>query len=186
MAKLVGLSGSLRKASYNTALLKAAAELMPSGSVLEVRTIHGIPLFDEDAERASGIPQAVAELKDAIAAADGLLLATPEYNNSLPGPLKNAIDWTSRPASDIARVWSGKAVALVGATPGGWGTLLAQAAWLPVFRHLGARPWFQGRLHVSGAGSAFDGAGTLADAKTRDLLRQFVEGFVAFVNAVRS
>ena len=97
MLKLIGISGSLRKASLNTALLRAAAGAMPEGAELSVNTIHGIPLYDADVEAASGIPAAVAKLKDAIAAADGLLLVTPEYNNSLPGVFKNAIDWLSSP-----------------------------------------------------------------------------------------
>ncbi|TAJ15047.1 MAG: NAD(P)H-dependent oxidoreductase [Planctomycetota bacterium] len=186
MTKLVGLSGSLRKASYNTALLRAAAELAPSGVELAVRTVHGIPLYDGDLEAASGIPAAVAELKDAIAAADGLLLATPEYNSSIPGVFKNAIDWLSRPTSaEIARVFGGKPVALIGASPGGFGTVSSQAAWLPVLRTLGTRPWFEGRLLVSQANKAFDANGALVDAKVREQLEKFVAGFAAFAASQR-
>ena len=119
MTKLFGLSGSLRRGSLNAALLRAAAELMPQGATLTVGTIHGIPLYDADIEAADGIPGPVTALKDAIAAADGLLLATPEYNNSIPGVLKNAIDWLSRPPADIKRVFAGRPVALIGASPGG-------------------------------------------------------------------
>lgn len=97
MTRLIGISGSLRRGSFNTALLRAGAELMPEGTELTVETIRGIPLYDGDQETAEGIPEQVATLKDAIAAADGLLLVTPEYNNSIPGVLKNAIDWLSRP-----------------------------------------------------------------------------------------
>ena len=93
MTTILGISGSLRKASYNTALLRAAVELVPGGVRLESAGIHGIPLYDGDLEAAEGIPDAVAELKERVAAADGLLLVTPEYNNSIPGPFKNAIDW---------------------------------------------------------------------------------------------
>src|SRR5262245_2336658 len=120
MAKLIGLSGSLRRGSFNTALLRAAADLMPDGAELSVHTVHGVPLYDADAEAAEGIPRSVTELKDAIAAAHGLVLATPEYNNSLPGVLKNAIDWLSRPPSDIKRVFGGKPVAILGTSPGGF------------------------------------------------------------------
>jgi NAD(P)H-dependent FMN reductase len=181
MAKLIGLSGSLRKGSFNTALLRAAAGLMPAGSELSVRTLHGIPLYDGDIEAAQGIPQIVAELKDAIAAADGLLLVTPEYNNSIPGVFKNAIDWLSRPAADIPRVFGGKPVAVTGASPGPFGTLLSQTAWLQVLRTLGTNPWFGGRLLVSRAGSVFDASGAVTDDKVKEQLQKFVTGFVDFV-----
>jgi len=180
---LVGLSGSLRKGSFNSALLRAALALMPTGSELRAESIAGIPLYDADAESATGIPPAVARLKDAIAAADGLLLFTPEYNNSIPGVAKNAIDWLSRPPSDVARVFRGKPVAIAGASPGGFGTILSQNAWLPVFRTLGAELWAGGRLMVSRAASVFDASGALADAGTREALARFLEGFVAFARA---
>ncbi len=180
MAKLIGLSGSLRRASFNTALLRAAAGLMPVGSELTVHTIQGIPLYDADAEAAAGIPQSVMDLKAAIAGADGLLLATPEYNNSIPGVTKNAIDWLTRPPADIPRVFGGKPIAVIGATPGGFGTILAQNEWLPVLRYLGTKPWFGGRLLVSHAHTLFDENGNLTDDKTREQLRQFMLGFVEF------
>src|SRR5437870_1335677 len=107
MLTIIGLSGSLRAGSFNTALVRAAAELMPEGSQLVVRTIHGIPLYDGDAEAANGVPAAVRELGEAIANADGLLLASPEYNNSIPGPFKNAIDWLSRIDESPRPVFSG-------------------------------------------------------------------------------
>jgi chromate reductase len=180
MVKLVGLSGSLRKASLNSALLRAAAGLMPEGVTLTVHTLHGIPLYDGDVETASGIPAAVQVLKDAIAEADGLLMVTPEYNNGVPGVFKNAIDWLSRPASDIGRVFGNKPVAVIGASPGGFGTILSQAAWLPVLRTLGALHWSDGRLMVSRATAVFDADGNLTDEKIRDQLRGFIAGFAAF------
>ncbi|WP_374443619.1 NADPH-dependent FMN reductase [Stella sp.] len=182
MARLVGVAGSLRKGSYNRALLRAAQELVPPGTVLEVATIDGIPLYDGDLEAASGIPPAVAALKDAIAGADGLLLVTPEYNNGIPGVFKNAIDWASRPPADAGRVFGGKPVAVLGASPGGFGTILAQNDWLPVLRTLGTRPWHGGRLMVAQAGRVFDAEGRLADAGIRDRLAQFLAGFAAFVD----
>jgi NAD(P)H-dependent FMN reductase len=181
MVTLIGLSGSLRRGSYNSALLRAAAAMMPPDSELRIESIAAIPLYDGDAERAHGVPEPVARLKEAIAAADGLLLATPEYNNSIPGVAKNAIDWLSRPASDIARVFGGKPVAIAGASPGGFGTILSQNAWLPVFRTLGADLWPGGRLLVSRAGSVIDANGEIVDAATRDNLGKFVTGFVAYV-----
>lgn len=183
MTRLIGISGSLRSASYNTALLRAAATMMPAGSELVPGTIKGIPLYDADVEATQGIPAAAAELKDAIAAADGLLIATPEYNNSIPGVLKNAIDWLSRPPADIRRVFGGKPVALIGASPGGFGTILSQNAWLPVLRTLGTEPWFQGRLLVSRAATVFDDKGELRDQGVREQLAKFIEGFTAFAQS---
>ena len=156
---------------------------MPDGDDLVVGTIRGIPLYDGDLEAAEGIPAAVAQLKDAIAAADGLLLATPEYNNSVPGVFKNAIDWLSRPPADAARVFAGKPVALIGASPGGFGTILSQNAWLPVFRTLGARLWTEGRLMVPRAQTTFAADGTLSDPKIRASLGTFLQGFVQFVQS---
>ncbi|MDQ6704235.1 MAG: NAD(P)H-dependent oxidoreductase [Pseudomonadota bacterium] len=183
MTKLIGISGSLREGSFNTALLRAAATAMPEGAELTIETIRGIPLYDGDVEAVEGIPEQVASLKDAIAAADGLLLATPEYNNSIPGVFKNAIDWLSRPSVDIKRVFGGKAVALIGASPGGYGTILSQNAWLPVLRTLGVEFWSEGRLLVSRAGSVFNQSGTLTDQKMAEQLRVFAQGFVAFARS---
>lgn len=178
MTTILGLSGSLRKASLNTALLRAAARELPAGVVFVEATLRGIPLYDGDAEAAEGVPAAVTRLKDAIAGADALLLATPEYNNSIPGVLKNAIDWLSRPPADIPRVFGGKPVALMGASPGSFGTILSQAAWLGVLRTLGMRLWSGGRMMLSGAHKAFDAEGGLAEPADRERLRRFVHGFV--------
>jgi len=186
MPTIVGLAGSLRKGSFNDALLRAAIELAPAGTTVEHASIRGIPLYDGDAEAASGIPKVVQDLKDRIAASDGLLLVTPEYNNSMPGVFKNAIDWLTRPANDIPRVFGDRPVAVAGATPGRAGTILAQAAWLPVLRTLGTRPWFGGRLMVSGAGKAFDADGKLVDEAVRKQVQDFIAGFARFVAEERS
>jgi NAD(P)H-dependent FMN reductase len=180
MARLIGIAGSLRKASFNAALLRAAAELAPAGTTVEIASIAGIPLYDGDVEAEKGVPGAVTALKSRIADADGLLLVTPEYNNSMPGVLKNAIDWLSRPPKDIPRVFGGKPVAILGATPGVGGTRLAQAAWLPVLRALGTRPWFGKSLYVTGAAQALDADGRLVDEKVRQLLSELMAGFAAF------
>jgi NAD(P)H-dependent FMN reductase len=182
--KLIGISGSVRKRSFNSSLLRAAVDMMPQGTEMIVRSIRDIPLYDGDLEESQGIPATVQVLKDAIADADGLLLVTPEYNNSIPGVFKNAIDWLSRPPADIHRVFGGKPVAIIGATPGGFGTILSQEAWLPVLRYLGTRPWFRGRLLVSRAASVFDEGGRIVDAPTEEQLRQFVDSFVTFVRSI--
>lgn len=178
--KIVGISGSLRSGSFNSGLLRAAAELAPPGHEIVIGSIRGIPLYDGDVEAREGIPPAVSTLKDLIAANDGLLISTPEYNNSIPGVLKNAIDWLSRPPADIGRVFNGRPVAIMGASPGNFGTILSQNTWLPVLRTLGTQPWFGSRLMVSRAGSVFSAEGDLSDAATRETVRKYVEGFFAF------
>jgi len=179
---IVGMSGSTRRGSFNAALLRAAAAAMPQGAQMRIASIAAIPLYNGDEEAAHGIPEAVGALKEAIAAADGLFLVSPEYNNSVPGVAKNAIDWLSRPAADIARVFGGKPVAIAGASPGGFGTVLSQNAWLPVFKTLGADLWSGGRLLVSRAGTVFDASGEIGDEAVRENVRKFVAGFVAFVS----
>jgi NAD(P)H-dependent FMN reductase len=182
MIGILGLSGSLRAGSFNTALLRNAAELVPAGAHIELASIRGIPLYDGDDELRGDIPPAVQALKDRIVANQALLIVTPEYNNSIPGVAKNAIDWLSRPSSDIARVFRDRVVGVIGASPGARGTALAQVAWLPVLRTLGMRPWFGGTLYVSNAARAFDAAGRLVDEGDRDRLRRYLEGFVDYVS----
>jgi NAD(P)H-dependent FMN reductase len=179
--RIVGISGSLRSGSFNAALLRAAVEECPAGAAIEIETIRGIPLYDGDVEAAQGLPTRVVELKDRIASADGVLLVTPEYNNSIPGVFKNAIDWLSRPATDIARVFGGRPIGLIGASPGRFGTVLSQHAWQPVLRTLGTRPWFGEVLYVGGAGKVFDPAGKLIDDATRTRLRAYLRGFVDYI-----
>jgi len=180
MIKLLGISGSLRAASFNTALLRAAQGAVPGEVVLEAATLHGIPLYDGDDEQRNGTPPAVRELKTRILAADGLLLVTPEYNNGVPGVFKNAVDWLSRPTSGLHDVFRDRPVAVIGASPGGFGTILAQGHWLPVLRTLGARHWNGGRLMVSRAAAVFAADGTLQDEGLRKQLGEFLQGFAAF------
>jgi NAD(P)H-dependent FMN reductase len=186
MTTIVAVAGSLRKGSFNGALLRAAAELAPAEARVEIASIAEIPLYNGDLESERGIPDAVKSLKDRIARADGLLLATPEYNNSMPGVFKNAIDWLTRPPQDIPRVFGDKPVAILGASPGMGGTRLAQSAWLPVLRTLGTRLWTGKQLYVAGASRVFDAEGRLVDEKVRQHLAEFVQGFAAFVNENRS
>jgi len=181
MPTVLGLSGSLRAGSLNSSLLRAAAQAMPTGVTLEIGSIKGIPLYDGDVEATEGIPHTVAALKERIVATDGLLLVTPEYNNSLPGAFKNAIDWLSRPPPDIPRVFGKRPVAVIGASPGGFGTLLSQTAWLPVLKTLGTAAYFGSRLQVSRATDVFDGHGALVDARIREQLQKFLAGFCEFV-----
>jgi len=181
MTKIIGIAGSLRTGSYNAALLRIAATLMPPDSTLEIATIKGIPLYDGDLEATDGLPQAVELLKNQVAASDGVLLATPEYNNSIPGVFKNAIDWMSRPPADSGRVFGNRAIGIIGASPGGFGTILAQDAWLPILRTLGMRPWFGGRLMVARAGNVFNDAGEMVDEKMKTQLQIYLNGLVDFV-----
>lgn len=185
MTRILGISGSLRAGSFNTSLLRAALKAAGDGIEFESATLHGIPLYDGDAEAADGVPAAAAALKERIATSDGVLLVTPEYNNGIPGVFKNAIDWMSRPASEIPRVFGGRPFALVGASPGGFGTILSQNHWLPVLKTLGVDLWAGSRLYVSRAGQAFDANGELVDDKVRAQLADFVRGFAAFAGAKR-
>jgi chromate reductase len=180
MTTIIGLCGSLRRGSFNRMLLRAAVEAAPPGTAIAEESIRDIPLYDGDLEEERGIPDAVRRLKDRIADADGLLIVTPEYNHSIPGVLKNAMDWLSRPGDDIPRVFGGRPVAIIGATPGPGGTALAQAAWLPVVRQLGMRPWCEGGLLISDAFTVFDPDGRVADEPTRKRIRRFIHGFTAF------
>jgi NAD(P)H-dependent FMN reductase len=181
MTKIVGIAGSLRKASFNASLLRAFAELAPKDVTVEIESIRDIPLYDGDLEAEKGIPPAAAALKDKIASADGLLIVTPEYNASIPGVLKNAIDWLSRPPADIPRVFGSRPVAIAGASPGRFGTLLSQTAWLPVLRTLGTEPWFGKKLYVGGASKVFDAEGKIVDDAIKKQAEELITGFAAFV-----
>jgi len=180
MLTIVGISGSTRRGSFNSALLRALAAAAPQGAQVRIESIAAIPLYNGDEEAEHGVPEPVGRLKDAIAAADALLLVTPEYNNSIPGVAKNAIDWCTRPPKDVPRVFGGRPVAIAGASPGGFGTVLSQNAWLPVFRTIGAN-LYPGKLLVSRAGSVFDANGDITDAAVKESVGKFMAGFVAYV-----
>lgn len=179
MTRILGISGSLRAASFNTALLRAARRAAPEGVEIEIATLHGIPLYDGDLEAAAGIPEMVDALKARIRASDALLLATPEYNNGMPGVLKNAIDWLSRPAGELRQLFGGRPLALMGASPSGFGTLLAQAAWLPVLKSLGVQVWTGKSLMLSRAHQSIGADGEIVDEAALKTIADFVSGYAA-------
>jgi NAD(P)H-dependent FMN reductase len=181
MPKILAISGSLRARSYNTWLLRAAAAAAPAGTILDVGSIRDIPIYDADVDAGTGSPQSVRDLKERLAAADGLLLATPEYNHSIPGGLKNAIDWMSRPASDIPRVFGGRPIGVIGATTGQGGTIVAQEMWLPVIRALGMLPFFAARVTISNAARVFDEEGRIQDPAVHAQVERYIGGFARFV-----
>jgi chromate reductase len=174
--RVLGISGSLRRDSYNRALLRAAAAALPPGAELVLwDRVAELPAYDEDLDVAPG-PEPVRALREAIAAADAVLIATPEYNASLPGALKNALDWASRPhATNPLR---GKPVAVIGATTGLFGAVWAQAEARKVLSTIGARV-VERELPVGQAHEAFDAAGGLRDAELRDALAELVGELVA-------
>ena len=178
---ILGLAGALRKGSFNRKLLVACAPLLPAPFELRIVGIDGIPLYDGDVETRDGLPGSVIALKEQVVSCAALLIATPEYNNGIPGPLKNAIDWLSRPAHDIPRVFGGRPTGVIGASPGRFGTLASQLAWLPVLRTLGTAPFFGVSLTIGGANAVFDDTGAFADAGIRDRARDYLAGFARFV-----
>ncbi len=178
---LLGIAGSLRRASYNRALLRVAQQLVPANTVLEIFDIAGIPLFNQD--NGNTLPTEIIEFKTRIRAADAILITTPEYNYSIPGVLKNAIDWASRPHSDI--IWSGKPVAVLGASVGRLGTARAQYHLRQVFVTLNMYALNQPEVMVSNAAELFDAAGTLTDQETQARLQQLLTQFVLWTRQLQ-
>ena len=169
--KLVGISGSLRRGSFNTMLLKAASHLLPDDVSMNIISFENVPLYNADLDLppAKKRPEVVADLRKAIADADGLLIASPEYNYSIPGGLKNAIDWASRGEdSPLLR----KPVAVIGATTGLWGTVRMQTAFHSVFVFLDMKPVYKPEILVAQADKKFDAEGNLIDEMAKKLLRQ--------------
>jgi chromate reductase, NAD(P)H dehydrogenase (quinone) len=178
MGPIIGIAGSLRERSFNRALLRAAAELAPAEHPIEIETIAGIPVYDGDLEERGGHPERVEHLRSRLAQAAGMLLVTPEYNAGIPGPIKNAIDWMSRPAKEIPEVFGDLPVALVG-VGGSGGTRHAQLAWLPVLRYLGVRLYSENPLFGARAWELFE-RGELSDESIRERLGKVVAGFTAY------
>ncbi len=170
--RLLGFAGSLRSASYNRALLRAAAELAPEGVSIDIHDLAGIPFYNADVE-AEGDPAEVAAFREAITRADGLLIACPEYNHGVTGVLKNAIDWASRPPRNSAL--NGKRVGIIGASPGMTGTARAQSQLRQAFVFTNTHAMLQPEILVARVKEKFDSDGRLTDDTTRKFLGKYME-----------
>lgn len=168
---LVGISGSLRKASYNTALLTAAQELLPENMTLEIAEISSLPLYNSDIDGIAR-PQSVKDFRNILAKANAFLFVSPEYNYSIPGAMKNAIDWASR-GEDSPLI--NKPVALMGVTRGLWGTARMQQAFRPIFQYLNMFPVNKPEVLVAQAELKFDSNLQLSDEQTKNIVRQQLE-----------
>ncbi len=175
---VLGFAGSLRRGSYNRALLEAAKELAPEGMIVTPFDIAPIPLYNADVE-AQGDPKPVAAFKQAISQADAVLIATPEYNHGVPGVTKNAIDWASRPPRGAAL--NDKPVGVIGASPGLTGTARGQSQLRQAFEFTNSYAMPQPELLVFRAHEKFDAQGRLTDEPTRRFLQQYLEAFAAWV-----
>lgn len=173
--QILGLAGSLRKQSYNRGLLQAALEVAPPHCNLDIFDLEGIPLYNQDEE--IDLPQSVVQLKAKIRAADAILIATPEYNYSIPGVLKNALDWGSRPYGDNA--WNNKPVAMMGASAGMQGTSRAQYHLRQVFVSLNMHSLNRPEVMVGSAQDRFDAKGNLTDPKTRQKIEELLIALIA-------
>jgi chromate reductase len=180
--KILAISGSLRRNSYNSAALRAAEMLVPQGAVIETFDLKGIPVFSQDDELSP--PAEVIELKRKVRTADALLFSTPEHNFSVPAALKNAIDWVSRPHTDNA--WAGKPAAIMGASIGKTATARAQLHLRQIFVYLDVFAVNRPAVLIGEAAQSFDAQGNLKDEKTRELIRQLLESLVAWTLRLRS
>jgi chromate reductase len=172
--RILGIAGSLRRGSYNRAALRAATQLVPADATLDIFELDGIPGFNQDEEQHP--PAKVVELKQRIRAADAVLIVTPEYNYSVPGVLKNAIDWASRPYGDSA--WNGKPAAIMGTSVGTIGTARAQYHLRQTFVFLNMLPLNQPEVMIGNAAERFDGEGNLTDETTKDFIRRLLRNLV--------
>jgi chromate reductase len=178
---ILGIPGSLRKASFNRHALVAAQALVPAGAALEIFELEGIPPFNQDQEKQP--PTRVTELKAKVRAADAILFATPEYNYSIPGVLKNAIDWASRPYGDNA--WQGKPVAVMGASVGILGSARAQYHLRQCFVFLNMYPVNQPEVLIASAAQRFNERGELTDETSRELIRKLLAELVAWTKRLK-
>ena len=172
--RILGIAGSLRRKSYNRAALRAAQQLAPEDAVIDIFELDGIPVFSEDDERQP--PAKVVEFKKRIREADAILFVTPEYNYSIPGVLKNAIDWASRPYGDSA--WTDKPAAIMGSSLGTLGTARAQYHLRQVFVFLNVHAINQPEVMIANAAQNFDAEGNLTNETTKNLIRQLLSNLV--------
>jgi chromate reductase, NAD(P)H dehydrogenase (quinone) len=177
---ILGIAGSLRRESYNRAALRAATQLLPEGATLETFELDGIPGFNQDEEQ--NPPAKVVELKRLIREADAILIVTPEYNYSVPGVLKNAIDWASRPYGDSA--WNGKPAAIMGASVGTIGTARAQYHLRQMMVFLNMFPVNQPEVMIGNASERFDAEGNLTDETTKDFVRQLLQNLAEWARRI--
>lgn len=178
--RILGIPGSLRRESFNRAALRAATQLAPDGATIDVFELDGIPGFNQDDEQ--NPPAKVVELKKRIRESDAILFVTPEYNYSVPGVLKNAIDWASRPYGDSA--WSGKPVAIMGASVGTFGTARAQYHLRQMFVFLNMFPVNQPEVMIGNASERFDAAGNLTHDATKEFIRQLLQNLVDWTRRI--
>jgi chromate reductase len=178
--RILGIAGSLRRESYNRAALRAATELVPEGATIEIFEVDGIPGFNQDEER--NPPAKVTELKKRVREADAILFVTPEYNYSIPGVLKNAIDWASRPYGDSA--WNGKPAAIMGASAGIIGTARAQYHLRQMMVFLNMFPINQPEVMIGNASERFDAEGNLTDDATKVFIRQLLQNLMEWTRRI--
>lgn len=179
--RILGIAGSLRRESYNRGALRAAQQLIPEGATLDVFELDGIPGFNQDKEQ--NPPEKVAELKRRIVEADAILFVTPEYNYSVPGVLKNAIDWASRPYGESA--WNGKPAAIMGASIGGIATARAQYHLRQIMVFLNMFPLNQPEVMIGNAAERFDAQGNLTDDTTKEYIRKLLENLVQWTRRIQ-
>lgn len=178
--RILGIAGSLRRESYNRSALRAAAELAPKGVTVEIFDLDGIPGFNQDDEQ--NPPAKVVELKKQVRGVDAILIVTPEYNYSVPGVLKNAIDWASRPYGDNA--WNGKPAAIMGASIGNIGTARAQYHLRQMMVFLNMFPLNQPEVMIGNAAERFDAQGNLIDETTKEYIRKLLQSLVDWTRRI--
>lgn len=177
MKTIIGISGSLRSNSWNTLVLESMQSMFPDGYQLVVYPLNDIPLYDADTE--AEIPAAVTEFKSAIESADAVIIATPEYNRSIPGVLKNAIDWATRPYGSNS--WANKPLGIIGASTGVLGTAVAQAHLRQIMTYSNMRIMGAPEVYLASIASKFDALGNLIDQPTIDRLQKLVDNFVLHI-----